>query len=305
MNNEIIEDLEKIIDKSKIKINEPMKLHTTFQVGGPASFFISPTANEEVRNLVSFLKDEKIPFYIIGNGSNLLVSDKGYDGVIIEIGEAFSEITLKEDGVIFAGAGASLKDISEFACENNLAGFEFASGIPGSLGGATVMNAGAYDGEMKDVLDSVLVLDDKNEIRWISHDNLELGYRTSVISKNGYVSLGARLKLLNGDKESIRKHIDELTDKRRSKQPLEYPSAGSTFKRPVGHFAGKLIQESGMQGETFGGAMVSTKHAGFVINYNNATASDVYNLIIKVKKKVLETSGVNIEPEVKMLGEFN
>ena len=303
MNQSFYDKLNNVIGKDSILIDEPMSRHTTFRVGGPADFFVTPKAKEEVRDVIRICKEAGMPYYIIGNGSNLLVSDAGYRGVIIQIYKEMNEVTV-EDNLVKAQAGALLSGIAAKALAAELTGFEFASGIPGTIGGACVMNAGAYGGEMKDVLESVTVLTGEGEIIELSRNELELGYRTSVIAKKGYIVLGAVLKLERGDGEKIKAYMDELKEKRVTKQPLEYPSAGSTFKRPEGYFAGKLIQDSGLKGFTVGGAQVSEKHSGFVINKGNATAADVMELIRQVTAKVKEDTGVTMEPEVKQIGEF-
>ena len=246
---------------------------------------------------------EEVPCYVIGNGSNLLVSDDGYRGVILQIYRSMSGISV-QGNIIRAQAGALLSAIAAKACENSLTGFEFAAGIPGTIGGASVMNAGAYGGEMKDVLKSVTVLDSAGQIRRIDRENLEMGYRTSIISREGYITLEAEIELSAGNPEEIRARMDDLRIRRVTKQPLEYPSAGSTFKRPEGYFAGKLIQDAGLAGFQVGGAKVSEKHCGFVINTGNATAADIHSLMRQVSAKVEEKFGVALEPEVKRLGVF-
>ena len=292
-----------ITKEENILRDEPMCRHTTFRVGGPADFFVTPKAKEEVRDVIRICKEAGMPYYIIGNGSNLLVSDAGYRGVIVQIYKEMNEVKVEGD-LVKAQAGALLSGIAAKALGAELSGFEFASGIPGTIGGACVMNAGAYGGEMKDVLESVTVLTGEGKIIELGRNELELGYRTSVIAKKGYIVLGAVLKLERGDGEKIKTYMDELKEKRVTKQPLEYPSAGSTFKRPEGYFAGKLIQDSGLKGFTVGGAQVSEKHSGFVINKGNATAADVMELIRQVTAKVKEDTGVTMEPEVKQIGEF-
>ena len=244
-----------------------------------------------------------MPYYIVGNGSNLLVSDKGYEGVIIQIFKAMNQITVDGE-MITAQAGALLSAVASRALDAELTGFEFAAGIPGTLGGACVMNAGAYGGEMKDVLENVTVLTEDGEFVTLAKEKLELGYRTSVIAKKGYIVVEAEIRLKKGNPAEIKAYMDELREKRVSKQPLEYPSAGSTFKRPEGYFAGKLIQDADLRGFQVGGAQVSEKHCGFVINKDNATASDVVELMRQVSQKVEEKFGVTLEPEVKRLGEF-
>ena len=302
MNQNFYDKLNNVIAKDSILIDEPMSRHTTFRVGGPADFFVTPKAKEEVRDVICICKEAGMPYYIIGNGSNLLVSDAGYRGVIVQIYKEMNEVKVEGD-LVKAQAGALLSGIAAKALGAELSGFEFASGIPGTIGGACVMNAGAYGGEMKDVLESVTVLTDEGKIIELGRNELELGYRTSVIAKKGYIVLGAVLKLERGDGEKIKTYMDELKEKRVTKQPLEYPSAGSTFKRPEGYFAGKLIEDAGLRGFQVGGAQVSEKHCGFVINRDHATAADIMELMRQVQIRVKENSGVDLEPEVKRLGD--
>ena len=302
MNQNFYDKLNNVIAKDSILIDEPMSRHTTFRVGGPADFFVTPKAKEEVRDVVRICKEAGMPYYIIGNGSNLLVSDAGYRGVIVQIYKEMNEVKVEGD-LVKAQAGALLSVIAAKALGAELSGFEFASGIPGTIGGACVMNAGAYGGEMKDVLESVTVLTGEGKIIELGRNELELGYRTSVIAKKGYIVLGAVLKLERGDGEKIKTYMDELKEKRVTKQPLEYPSAGSTFKRPEGYFAGKLIEDAGLRGFQVGGAQVSEKHCGFVINRDHATAADIMELMRQVQIRVKENSGVDLEPEVKRLGD--
>ena len=302
MNQNFYDKLNNVIAKDSILIDEPMSRHTTFCVGGPADFFVTPKAKEEVRDVIRICKEAGMPYYIIGNGSNLLVSDAGYRGVIVQIYKEMNEVKVEGD-LVKAQAGALLSGIAAKALGAELSGFEFASGIPGTIGGACVMNAGAYGGEMKDVLESVTVLTGEGKIIELGRNELELGYRTSVIAKKGYIVLGAVLKLERGDGEKIKTYMDELKEKRVTKQPLEYPSAGSTFKRPEGYFAGKLIEDAGLRGFQVGGAQVSEKHCGFVINRNHATAADIMELMRQVQIRVKENSGVDLEPEVKRLGD--
>ena len=300
--NKMLTKLEELIGKGHVLYDEPMKKHTTFRVGGPARALVEPGSAEDVKSVVEFCKSEQIPYYIVGNGSNLLVSDAGYRGVIVQIYKEMNEVKVEGD-LVKAQAGALLSGIAAKALGAELSGFEFASGIPGTIGGACVMNAGAYGGEMKDVLESVTVLTDEGKIIELGRNELELGYRTSVIEKKGYIVLGAVLKLERGDGEKIKTYMDELKEKRVTKQPLEYPSAGSTFKRPEGYFAGKLIEDAGLRGFQVGGAQVSEKHCGFVINRNHATAADIMELMRQVQIRVKENSGVDLEPEVKRLGD--
>ena len=303
LKNDMFEKLSRIIDKKNIYINEPMKKHTTFRVGGPADYFVLPTEVSQIINCIQLCKEEQIPYFILGNGSNLLVSDKGYRGVVIQIYKNMNHIQI--DGhKIKAQAGALLSQIAKKALDAGLSGFEFASGIPGTLGGAAVMNAGAYGGEMKDILTSVTVLDENGQILHLEAKDLQLGYRTSIIKEKGYVVLEVELELQMGDPTQIQKRMEELKGQRVTKQPLEFPSAGSTFKRPVGYFAGKLIQDAGLRGFQIGDAQVSEKHCGFVINRGNATASEIAELIREVQRRVWENSGVHLETEVKFLGDF-
>lgn len=297
------EKLIAIIDRKRVLENEPMKAHTTFRVGGPADYFVCPKCNSEVKEVIELCQAEGMPYYILGNGSNLLVGDAGFRGVVIQIYKEMNDVQVQGEHV-YVEAGALLSRIGSVALEAELTGFEFAAGIPGTVGGAVVMNAGAYGGEMKDVLESVTVLTPEGEVKELSNADLELGYRTSIIAKKDYVVLSAIIKLNYGNKEAIREKMNELKVQRTTKQPLEYPSAGSTFKRPEGYFAGKLIQDAGLRGFQVGGAQVSEKHCGFVINKDGATAADIVELMDKVREIVLEKFGVELEPEVKRVGEF-
>lgn len=303
MNQGLYNELLEIVTKEQIKTGELMSSHTTFRVGGLADLFLMPRTADEVKNIVELLNKANMPYYVLGNGSNLLVSDQGYRGAIVQIYKEMNRIEIEGD-VVKAQAGALLSMIASRALETGLAGFEFAAGIPGTLGGACVMNAGAYGGEMKDVLKEVTVLTPDGEMLKIPGEKLELGYRTSIIAKRGYIVLEAQIQLHDGDKDAIKAVMDDLKERRVSKQPLEYPSAGSTFKRPEGYFAGKLIQDAGLRGFQVGGAQVSEKHCGFVINKDHATAADVAELMRQVSEKVEEQFGVKLEPEVKRLGEF-
>lgn len=303
MNQNIYNQMIQIMDKERVLIDEPMKKHTTFRVGGNADYFVMPRTTKEVQQVVALCKNENLPYYILGNGSNLLVGDKGYRGVIIQIYKEMNEITVEGD-CIHAQAGALLSKVGSVALEVGLAGFEFAAGIPGAVGGAVVMNAGAYGGEMKDILASATVLTEDGNVLTLKNEELELGYRTSIIAKRNYIVLEAEYQLQRGDKAEIRAKMDELKKQRVTKQPLEYASAGSTFKRPEGYFAGKLIQDAGLRGFQVGGAQVSEKHCGFVINKGDATAADILELMNQVSEKVYQEFGVTLEPEVKRLGEF-
>ena len=289
--------------KGDILKDEPMKDHTSFKTGGNADIFISPSDENELKKVIDLLKSENVPAYVIGNGSNLLVKDNGIRGAVVHIGKGSSHISADGE-VITAGAGSLLSEIAQRALDNSLTGFEFASGIPGSFGGGIFMNAGAYDGEMKNVLISAKVLDKNTlEILDIPAEALELGYRRSIVESKGYIVLEGRLQLKKGDYTAIKDKMNDLNSQRREKQPLTFPSAGSTFKRPEGYFAGKLISDSGLKGYTVGGAQVSEKHAGFVINKGNATAEDVLAVIKHCQETVLEKYGVMLETEVRILGE--
>ena len=319
-----------ILDSSSILEDEPMSRHTTFRVGGNASFFVSPKSEDEIVRLVKELNKSDINFEIVGNGSNLLVSDEGYDGVIINIASEYSGYEIAErsergadeghsrseiadDGEslnsteernykILVKAGTMLGRLGNELARAGIAGFEFASGIPGTIGGAIVMNAGAYGGEMKDVVSEVKVCDSDGRIIILSNEELKFGYRDSIIKRENYTVLEVILNLSAGDPLLIQEKLNDLKNRRCEKQPLEYASAGSTFKRPVGNFAGKLIEEANLKGFNIGGAYVSEKHAGFIVNKGEATAADIYQLIEHVIEEVRKNAGVTLEPEVKMLG---
>ncbi len=292
---------EKIYLENEIMIDEDMKNHIYFKVGGPADILLTPTSIDQLSETVKVCNENNIPYYVIGNGSNLLVKDGGIRGVVITLTK-LDKIQSKGN-LIKAEAGVLLKDVSERAVENSLTGFEFACGIPGSVGGAVFMNAGAYDGEIKNVILEAEVLDSDGNIIILNRDELDLGYRTSKVMKENFIVLSAIFQLELGDKEKIQDRVNELTRKREEKQPLEYPSAGSTFKRPEGYFAGKLIQDAGLKGYSIGGASVSEKHSGFVINKGGATAKDILNLIEHIQNEVKKQFGVDLHPEVRILGE--
>ena len=304
MNEAVKQKFCQVLGKEQVLFEEPMKSHTTFRIGGPAEVFIMPKSVKQVQMAVKICQEEQIPYFILGNGSNLLVSDRGYRGVIIQMDRNMGEIQV-EGTEIQVAAGALLSSIAVAARRESLTGFEFAGGIPGTLGGAVVMNAGAYGGEIKDVLKEVTVMDGDGKIFTLPASELEMGYRTSIIKTAGYLVLSARITLSRGKEEDIKARTRELSEMRTQKQPLDYPSAGSTFKRPEGYFAGKLIMDSGLRGYSVGGAMVSEKHCGFVINKGNATAEDVVSLMKHVTEVVQEKYGVTLEPEVKFLGEFD
>ena len=303
MNQEIKKIFCDLLGEDRVFTDEPMKQHTTFKIGGPADYFLVPESGEEAGEIIKICKQTDIPYFILGNGSNLLVGDGGYRGAVIQIYRNMSAVTT-EGTIITAQAGALLSSVAAVAKNASLTGCEFAGGIPGTVGGAAVMNAGAYGGEMKDVLVEVTVMDADGNIFTIPAEKLELGYRTSIIKKAGYIVLEAKIRLEEGNQEAIRERMKELTIQRTTKQPLEFPSAGSTFKRPEGYFAGKLVMDSGLRGYQVGGARVSEKHCGFVINAGGATAKDVRTLMENVRDIVYKKYGVTLEPEVKFLGEF-
>lgn len=304
MNQTFVKSVTEQLPQLGLLQDEPMKKHTTFRIGGPADYYAEPDMSR-ISKLIEMAKACDMPVTVIGNGSNLLVGDKGIRGLVIGIGKGMSEITAQGNGrIITAGAGAILAAVAAKAAEASLSGLEFASGIPGSVGGAVVMNAGAYGGEIKDVLIDATVLTAEGEIKTVTRDELDLSYRHSIVPEKGYIVLSARFRLTPKSKDEIKSYMAELRTKRVEKQPLEYPSAGSTFKRPEGYFAGKLIMDAGLRGYSVGDAQVSQKHCGFVVNKGEATAADVLTLIKDVQETVLKQFGVKLEPEVKMIGEF-
>lgn len=294
-------NLEKILDKEDIKIDEPMKEHTSFRVGGPVDILVTPKKFQEVVDVITLCKEHNIPYYIMGNGSNLLVKDGGIRGIMIKLIK-LNEVKV-EDNKIITGSGVSLKDISTTALNNKLSGFEFACGIPGSVGGAVTMNAGAYNGEISHVVESAKVIDNEGKIKVLDRKQLELEYRSSSILKYQYTVLEVTFNLEHGDYEKIKNRVEDLNRRRNEKQPLEYPSAGSTFKRPEGYFAAKLIEDSGLKGKNVGDAQVSEKHSGFIINKGSATAKDILDLIAIVQHKVKEKFNVDLYTEVRVIGE--
>lgn len=292
----------------QFKTDEMMNRHTSFRVGGPAKLYIEPSELREVIILVQMAEKLKIPYFILGNGSNLVISDEGYDGLVIRLGERFSSIWTEEDPedkdavYMHAYAGALLAKVSSAATRQSLSGMEFASGIPGSIGGAVFMNAGAYNHDMSEVVDSALCVSASGETYTVTRDEFDFGYRCSRFMKEGGIVLTVVLKLHRGDKDKITAQIKEYTEKRTKSQPLNYPSAGSMFKRPEGYYAGTLIDQTGLKGLTVGGAQVSEKHAGFVINIGGATAADIDELTKKVREAVKEKHGVTLEREVRFIG---
>ncbi len=287
----------------KVSFNEPMKKHTTFKIGGCADIFCEPKNADELKKLIDFFKSNSIPHTVIGNGSNLLVSDKGVRGAVIKIGSRMAEISVNGD-TITAGAGALLSKLARIAMNDSLSGMECISGIPGSVGGALYMNAGAYGAEISDITESVTYLMPNGELVCSPRNDLKLEYRNTSFMENSGIIVSCVLRLKHGSKEQIAADMAEITKKRVDKQPLELPSAGSFFKRPEGHFAGKLIEDCGLKGYSVGGAKISEKHAGFVVNFNNASAADVIGVMNGVRDKVYSETGVTLEPEVRFLGEF-
>ena len=319
MNQTFVKSVTEQLPQLSLLQDEPMKKHTTFRIGGPADYYAEPDVSQ-ISKLIEIAKACDMPVAVIGNGSNLLVGDKGIRGLVIGIGKGLSAIEVTEavaqqstaqdftaqgnGRIITAGAGAILAAVAAKAAEASLSGLEFASGIPGSVGGAVVMNAGAYGGEIKDVLIDATVLTAEGELKTVTRDELDLSYRHSIVPEKGYIVLSARCRLTSKPQDEIKSYMAELRAKRVEKQPLEYPSAGSTFKRPEGYFAGKLIMDAGLRGYSVGDAQVSGKHCGFVVNKGEATAADVLTLIKDVQETVLKQFGVKLEPEVKMIGEF-
>jgi len=290
-----------IYDREQVQLDAQMKEHIYFKVGGSVDILLLPDSLDKVVKSIKICKENKIPFYIIGNGSNILVKDGGIRGIVIKLCN-INNISVDGDRIT-ADTGALLKDVSKVAAQNSLTGFEFACGIPGSIGGAVFMNAGAYDGEISFVIEKVKVINNKEEIITLEREELDLGYRHSVMMDKGFTILNATFKLAKGDKTKINKKINELTVRREQRQPLEYASAGSTFKRPKGYFAGKLIQDAGLKGFTIGDSCVSNKHAGFVINKGNGTAKDILGVIAHVQEEVKKQFGVELMPEVRIIGE--
>lgn len=296
----VIEALKEIVPAERILFQEPMKLHTTFRIGGPADCLIYLENEDQLCRIQKYLRLVDVPYTVIGNGSNLLVDDGGYRGIVLVIGKYMSRIEVKGT-CLEAEAGALMSQVAKIAKENGLTGLEFAAGIPGTVGGGAVMNAGAYGGEMSQVVTTVTVVNRNGEIMELDNSTMEYGYRTSVIQNQPFVVTKVTFRLQPGDPQEIVAKMEELAIRRREKQPLEYPSAGSTFKRPEGHFAGQLIMEAGLRGYSVGGAKVSDKHCGFIINTGNATAEDVKDVIWEVQRRVKERFHVDLEPEIKFL----
>lgn len=303
MNKEYIyKCLLNIVGEENIKLDEPMKKHISFRVGGPADILVKPTTEQQLSDIIKLIKKENVPYLIIGNGSNLLIKDGGIRGVVIEISNNFNHFEI-EGKKVKIQAGALLSVVGKAVLREELKGFEFAAGIPGTLGGALAMNAGAYGGEMKDIVKSVKLMDTDGNIFEFTNEDMEFGYRRSILSKTDYIVLSAEIELEKGNHEEIKATMMDFTQRRVTKQPLSLPSAGSTFKRPEGHFAGKLIEDSGLRGLTLRGAQVSEKHCGFVVNLGNAKAKDLLELMYVVKSTVNAKFGIMLEEEVKILGE--
>lgn len=301
MKQQWLTDLRSFLTDDHVKVDEPLYLHTLTKMGGPADIFVAPTTEEETAFTVKYAYKNNIPLLLLGNGSNMVVRDGGFRGIVLTL-KGLQTIRI-EGTKVYAQGGANIKKVSKAAAAKQLTGFEFACGIPGSIGGAMAMNAGAYGGEIKDIIKQATVLSKEGDLLVLSKEDLGLGYRKSVITKKGFYVLSAEFDLEVGNQLVIDAKMSELTYQRESKQPLEFPSAGSVFKRPPGNFAGKLIQDSGLQGKGFGGAEVSTKHAGFIVNKDNATANDYIKTIEMVKTTVFNNFGVDLELEVKIVGE--
>lgn len=301
ISNMVVEALQRYVPRENIYLQEPMSGHTTFRIGGPADCLLQLENETQLKKVRRYLELAGVPCFVLGNGSNLLVSDKGYRGVILQIGRKMGDIAVCGSRII-AQAGAAMSQVARVALEQGLTGLEFAAGIPGTVGGGVVMNAGAYGGEMSQVVTQVNVVDRDGETMELDNETMEFGYRNSALRRSPFIVTEVTFRLEPGDKEEIQAKMDELSVRRREKQPLEYPSAGSVFKRPEGHFAGQLIMETGLRGVRRGGAQVSEKHCGFIVNTGNATAQDVRELIREIQEQVKENSGVDLEPEIIFLG---
>jgi UDP-N-acetylmuramate dehydrogenase len=301
---DVFRDLVLALGEENVKKNETLASHTTFRIGGVADYFVTPKDEKGLMAALTIARESETPVYRIGHGSNLLFSDKGYRGMIIKIGKGMDHITWLDETMVKVGAGASLSKFALDVAKKGFEGFEFAAGIPGSVGGAVTMNAGAYGGEIKDSIVSVEVMGNMGDVRELSKEELKLGYRTSVIQLCDHIVTSANFTFQKGKKEEILKKIKELNTKRKDKQPLDRPSAGSTFKRPEGYFAGKLIEDAGLKGYRIGDAMVSDKHSGFIINAGEATAAEVLLLVEYIQKEVFQQFHVNLEPEIRLVGEW-
>lgn len=299
--DDILTELKKVLPEEIIKVDEPLKRYTYTQTGGNADFYLSPTTFEEVQAINHIARINNIPVTYLGNGSNIIIREGGIRGIVLSL--LSMDYIKVEDNVIIAGSGAAIIDVSRTARDESLTGLEFACGIPGSIGGAVFMNAGAYGGEVRDCIDYAVCVNERGELVQLTRDELELGYRSSIVQKQHLVVLEAAFNLTPGKQDEIQAVMDDLTERRDSKQPLEYPSCGSVFQRPPGHFAGKLIQDSDLQGHRIGGVEVSTKHAGFMVNVDNGTATDYEDLIHHVQQVVKEKFDVELHPEVRVIGD--
>ncbi|OFN23062.1 UDP-N-acetylmuramate dehydrogenase [Staphylococcus sp. HMSC055C03] len=299
--DDILTELKKVLPEEIIKVDEPLKRYTYTQTGGNADFYLSPTTFEEVQAINHIARINNIPVTYLGNGSNIIIREGGIRGIVLSL--LSMDYIKVEDNVIIAGSGAAIIDVSRTARDESLTGLEFACGIPGSIGGAVFMNAGAYGGEVRDCIDYAVCVNERGELLQLTRDELELGYRSSIVQKQHLVVLEAAFNLTPGKQDEIQAVMDDLTERRESKQPLEYPSCGSVFQRPPGHFAGKLIQDSDLQGHRIGGVEVSTKHAGFMVNVDNGTATDYEDLIHHVQQVVKEKFDVELHPEVRVIGD--
>ncbi len=297
-----LDKLYKCLNEDQVLLNEPMKNHTSFKIGGPCDYFLKPSSIEELQEVLDLCNTFEIPVFVLGNGSNLLVTDKGYRGCVIQVFKNFNDVSIKGTSMS-AGAGILLASLASAAAKEHLTGLEFASGIPGTLGGAVYMNAGAYGGEMKQVVTSVTAINLRGEVKVFKQDELEFAYRHSALQEEHYIAVEVDMELEIGDHKSIKDLMLDLNMRRKDKQPLEFPSAGSTFKRPEGYYAGKLIMDAGLRGYSIGDAMVSEKHCGFVVNNGEASFEEVYTLIKHIQKTVQDQFGVELKREVKIIGE--
>lgn len=301
--NNVLEQLNNVLNNDEIKLNEPLSKHTTYKIGGVADYFVMPTDIEKIKECIEIAKANNVPYFVLGRGSNVLASDEGYRGMIIHLGNNFSEIEIDEESnIITADAGASIIGVSSKAAQAGLTGLEFVCGVPGTVGGAVSMNAGCYGGEISDVLISAVILDEDGNIKKVTKEELKMDYRYSIILEKSIILLSASFKLEKGDSDEIKQRMNELNERRKKVQPLDKPNAGSVFKRPDGYFPGKLIEDAGFKGVKIGGAEVSTMHANFIVNNDNATAKDVMTLVKDIKAKVKEMEDVDLELELKLLG---
>lgn len=302
MTNQLLKQFENI--NAQIFLDFPMSKVTSFKIGGNAKCLIVPKDKEALTSALKAVKETGLPLFVMGNGSNILVGDNGIDGVVLKMGDSLNVLEKSGEKTIIASSGILLSKLSTFALNNSLCGLEFAHGIPGSVGGAVYMNAGAYDGQMKDVVESTTYIDESYQIKILKKEQHDFSYRHSFFSNKDYIILESTFSLIPSNKDDIERKMDNFKMRRKEKQPLEFPSAGSVFKRPQGYFAGKLIEDCGLKGKKIGGAMISEKHAGFIINFDNATSKDVLNLIEHIKNEVYKKFNIQLECEIKMVGRF-